>query len=122
MTSRIDALLEAARARLRRLAAHEVPAALRRGAVLVDIRPQAQRGAEGEVPGALVIERNVLEWRLDPSCPFHIPEVTSPHMRVVLVCNEGFGSSLAAATLRRLGLSRATDLVGGFAAWRELVG
>jgi SAM-dependent methyltransferase len=87
---------------------------------VVDTRPIEQRRRDGELPGAIVVDRNVLEWRLDPSCPHHLPEVTDVGRRIILVCNEGFSSSLAAATLRDLGLERATDLIGGFQAWRQL--
>lgn len=90
------------------------------GALVVDTRPVEQRQRDGELPGALIIDRNVLEWRLDPTCPHHIPEVSDTRVRIIVVCNEGFSSSLAAATLRNLGLERATDLAGGFQAWREL--
>jgi rhodanese-related sulfurtransferase len=86
----------------------------------VDIRPVEQRARDGEMPGAVVIDRNVLEWRLDPTSPHCIPD-TAPDRRIVLVCNEGYGSSLAARTLRDLGLSRATDLVGGFQSWLDWV-
>jgi rhodanese-related sulfurtransferase len=114
MTSRIDRVLDAARARLRRLPAREVPAALRRGAVLVDIRPQAQRAREGEVPAALVIERNVLEWRCDPTSDAKLPQAKDDDVEWVLLCSEGYTSSLAAAALLDLGLHRATDVVGGY--------
>jgi rhodanese-related sulfurtransferase len=119
VTSRIDDLLAAARARLRRLAAHEVPAALARGAVLVDIRPQAQRDSEGTVPGALVIERNVLEWRCDPTSGASLPEAVDDDVEWVVLCSEGYTSSLAAASLRDLGLRRATDVVGGYRSLAE---
>ncbi len=112
--SRIDAVLEAARARLRRLPAAQVPAALARGAVLVDIRPAAQRAAEGEVPGALVIERNVLEWRCDPTSDARIPQAVDDDVEWVVLCSEGYTSSLAAAALQDLGLHRATDVIGGY--------
>ena len=88
------------------------------GAVVVDTRSSAQRDRDGELPGALVIERNVLEWRLDPSSPHRIPEADHHDRRIIVVCDEGYASSLAAGSLRRLGLSRATDLVGGYQAWR----
>jgi rhodanese-related sulfurtransferase len=91
--------------------------AWREGALLVDIRPAAQRAAEGTVPGALVIERNVLEWRLDPTCEARLPEATGWDRRVIVFCSEGYASSLAAATLQDIGLRNATDLDGGFAAW-----
>ena len=119
MTSRIDAVLDAARARLRRIEAHEVPAALDRGAVLVDIRPAAQRAAEGEVPGALVIERNVLEWRCDPTSDARIPEAVDDDVEWVVLCSEGYTSSLAAAALQDLGLHKATDVIGGYQALAE---
>ncbi|WP_299563020.1 rhodanese-like domain-containing protein [uncultured Mycolicibacterium sp.] len=114
--SRVDALLAAARTRLRRLEAGEVPAALAAGAVLVDIRPAAQRAAEGELPGALVIERNVLEWRCDPTSDTRLPQATGDDVYWVIVCSEGYTSSLAAAALQDLGLHRATDVVGGYRA------
>ena len=109
-------MLDAARARLSRLPAHEVPVAVRRGAVLVDIRPQAQRDIEGEVPAALVIERNVLEWRCDPTSDARLPEAVDDEVEWVLLCSEGYTSSLAAASLLDLGLHRATDVVGGYRA------
>jgi rhodanese-related sulfurtransferase len=112
--SRIDRMLDKARARLRRLAADQVPDALRRGAVLVDIRPQAQRAREGEVPGALVVERNVLEWRCDPTSDARLPQAVDDHVEWVIVCSQGYTSSLAAAALQDLGLHRATDVVGGY--------
>jgi rhodanese-related sulfurtransferase len=114
MTSRIDALLADARARLHRLEAREVPAALARGAVLVDIRPAAQRASEGEVPAALVIERNVLEWRCDPTSDAKLPQALDDDVEWVVLCSEGFTSSLAAAALQDLGLHRATDVIGGY--------
>jgi len=112
--SRIDRVLDAARRRYRRLPAAEVPDAVRRGAVLVDIRPQAQRFREGEVPGALVIERNVLEWRCDPTSDAKIPEAVGDDVEWVVLCSEGYTSSLAAASLVDLGLHRSTDVVGGY--------
>lgn len=112
--SRIDRVLDAARARLRRLTADELPGALRRGAVLVDIRPQAQRAHEGDVPGALVIERNVLEWRCDPTSDARLPHAVGDDVEWVILCSEGYTSSLAAAALHDLGLHRATDVVGGY--------
>ncbi|WP_158167606.1 rhodanese-like domain-containing protein [Mycolicibacterium smegmatis] len=112
--SRIDTILEAARARLDRLAAENLPAALDDGAVLVDIRPAAQRAHEGEVPGALVIERNVLEWRCDPTSEAKIPQAVDDDVYWVILCSEGYTSSLAAAALLDLGLHRATDVIGGY--------
>jgi rhodanese-related sulfurtransferase len=90
------------------------------GALVVDTRPGEQRERDGELPGAVVIDRNVLEWRLDPTSPHHIPEVDDRDRRVIVVCSEGYASSLAADTLRRLGLRRATDLCGGFQAWKAI--
>jgi rhodanese-related sulfurtransferase len=115
--SRIDQVLDSARARLRRLAADEVPAALGRGALLVDIRPQAQRTCEGEVPEALkalIIERNVLEWRCDPTSEARLPQAIGDDVEWVILCSEGYTSSLAAAALQDLGLYRATDVIGGY--------
>jgi rhodanese-related sulfurtransferase len=114
MASRIDAVLEAARARLRRMPARDVPAALERGAVLVDIRPQEQRQREGEVPAALVIERNVLEWRCDPTSDARLPQAVGDDVEWIVMCSEGYTSSLAAAALLDLGLHRATDVIGGY--------
>jgi rhodanese-related sulfurtransferase len=112
--SRIDLVLRAARRRYRRVRATEVPAALRRGAVLVDIRPQAQRSREGDLPGALVIERNVLEWRCDPTSDAKRPEAVGDDVEWVIVCSEGYTSSLAVAALLDIGLHRATDVIGGY--------
>jgi rhodanese-related sulfurtransferase len=112
--SRIDRVLDTARGRYRRLTAAEVPDALWRGAVLVDIRPAAQRAREGAVPGALVIERNVLEWRCDPTSDARVPEAVGDDVEWVIVCSKGYTSSLAAAALLDLGLHRATDVVGGY--------
>lgn len=114
MTSRIDTVLASARSRLRRLPASDLPAALGRGALLVDIRPQAQRDREGDVPGALVIERNVLEWRCDPTSDVRLPQAVDDDVHWVVLCSEGYTSSLAAASLLDLGLHRATDVIGGF--------
>lgn len=114
MSSRIDAVLEAARSRLKRIEAVDVPAALQRGALLVDIRPAAQRAAEGDVPGALVIERNVLEWRADPTSDARIPEAVDDDVEWIVLCSEGYTSSLAAAALQDLGLHKATDVIGGY--------
>ena len=114
MTSRIDRVLENARRRLRRLPAREVPDALARGAVLVDIRPQAQRDREGGVPAAMVIERNVLEWRCDPTSDARLPQALDDDVEWVIVCSEGYTSSLAAAALLDIGLHRTTDVIGGY--------
>ena len=113
----VDELLAEARAELSRLTPEQARAAQDRGAIIVDIRPIEQRGADGEIPGAHVIARNVLEWRVDPSSEARDPDVAQPGRQVIVTCNEGYQSSLAAATLRRLGVD-ATDMVGGFQAWR----
>ncbi|MCM6772810.1 rhodanese-like domain-containing protein [Nocardia sp. CDC159] len=112
----IDRMLENAREQLRRIYAFELPQAIARGALLVDIRPQAQRVKEGTLPGALVIERNVLEWRLDPTSSARLALATGHDVEWIVVCSEGYTSSLAAASLQQLGLHRATDLVGGYQA------
>jgi rhodanese-related sulfurtransferase len=112
-------MLDAARARLRRLHPQEVPAAVRRGAVLVDNRPQAQRENEGGLARALVIERNVLEWRCDPTSGARLPHAVDHDVEWVVLCSEGYTSSLAAASLQDLGLHRATDVVGGFRSLAE---
>ncbi|MFJ9113928.1 rhodanese-like domain-containing protein [Streptomyces sp. NPDC102394] len=115
----IDELLERVRVGYERIGPEEAYAAARAGeAVLVDIRYAALRERDGLIPGALVVERNELEWRLDPQGSHRLPEATGHDLRVVVICNEGYASSLAAASLHTLGLSRATDLVGGFQAWR----
>ncbi|MEG3635186.1 rhodanese-like domain-containing protein [Micromonospora sp. S2-005] len=114
----IDEILAAARSRLRRLSPIDAHAAQRAGAVIVDIRPAAQRSTHGEIPGAVVIERNVLEWRLDPRSDARLGFADGYDLAVVVVCQEGYTSSLAAAALHDLGLQRATDVVGGFAAWQ----
>ncbi|WP_036527312.1 rhodanese-like domain-containing protein [Nocardia sp. CNY236] len=101
---------------LNRVYAGELPDAVARGAILVDIRPQAQRGREGTLPGALVIERNALEWRLDPSSSARLALATDHDVEWIIVCSEGYVSSSAVAALQRLGLRRATDLVGGYRA------
>ncbi|MCX4745443.1 rhodanese-like domain-containing protein [Kitasatospora sp. NBC_01287] len=118
MTTTIDDLVARARAGVHRPGAQEAYRAQQHdGALLIDIRPAAQRGIEGQIPDALVIERNVLEWRLDPTGSHRIPEATGYDLPIVLVCSEGYASSLAAASLRELGLHRATDLDGGFVGW-----
>ncbi len=112
----IDEVLAAARARLHRLTADEARAALADGAVLVDIRPAAQRAQHGQPPEALVIERNVLEWRFDPSSDAALP-IADHDLQVIVLCQEGYTSSLAATALQDLGITRATDVIGGWAAW-----
>jgi rhodanese-related sulfurtransferase len=113
----IDQLLAEARARLRRLTPTEAHAAAAAGAPLVDIRPGWQRAEEGEVPGALLVERNHLEWRFDPECAARVPQAGGYDVQVIVLCSEGYTSSLAADSLRSLGLHRATDVIGGFHAW-----
>jgi rhodanese-related sulfurtransferase len=115
----IEQTLSAARARLRRLSPDEAyEAVAKTEAILVDIRPESQRAIEGSIAGALVVERNVLEWRLDPASSARLPVATDHDLQVIVFCSEGYASSLAAADLQVLGLGRATDLVGGFHAWR----
>ena len=114
----IDEHLACARSALERLSPKEAAAAHDDGALLIDIRPIHQRSADGEIPGALVIDRNVLEWRLDPAGPDRIPEVEGYDQPMIVFCDEGYASSLAAASLQALGLRRATDLDGGYQAWR----
>ena len=114
---RIDEMLTAARACLNRLTPREAHESARSGAVIVDIRPEPYRHMEGEITGAIFIERNVLEWRLDPTSYSRLP-IVHYDLPIIVVCNERYGSSLAAAALKELGLYRATDLIGGFRAWR----
>jgi rhodanese-related sulfurtransferase len=114
--SAIEVLLAQARVRLDRVEPERIADEVAAGAILVDIRPIEQRQRDGELTGAMIIDRNVLEWRLDPTSPDRLPLATGADVRYVVVCNEGYSSSLAAATLRDLGLHRATDLVGGFQA------
>lgn len=113
----VDEVLAAARSRLRRMKPAHCAAALARGALLVDIRTEAQRREQGEVPGSLVVERNVLEWRFDPCCDARIPQVTGYDQEIVVMCVEGYTSSLAAVALADLGHTRVTDMEGGFLAW-----
>ncbi|MFB7498998.1 rhodanese-like domain-containing protein [Streptomyces sp. NPDC056161] len=115
----MDELLTQVRAGYRRIEPRAAYEAARGGqALLVDIRYAALREHDGLIPGALVVERNELEWRLDPQGSHRVPEATGHDLRVVVICNEGYASSLAAASLHQLGLHRATDLIGGFQAWR----
>jgi rhodanese-related sulfurtransferase len=116
--SRIDELLEQARARLRRVDAAGARAAVEAGAVLVDIRAESQRRRDGVVPGSVFIARNVLEWRCDPGGSDRDERVADPRRPLIIMCDAGYQSSLAAATLQELGHDRATDLDGGFQAWR----
>lgn len=115
----IDEILDSARQRLRRLDPVQAQQAMSRGAILVDTRPLAQRQAQGSVPGALVVERNVLEWRFDPRSEARLPDASGYDVHLIVMCSEGYSSSLAAASLQDLGLHNATDLAGGFAAWAK---
>ena len=115
----VDTLLASARARIgTRVQADELPLAMNRGALVVDIRPSELRARDGELPGAVVIDRNTLEWRLDPTCSYRLAGMDDRARRVIIVCDEGYASSLAAATLLDLGLTNVSDLEGGYQAWR----
>lgn len=114
----IDELLERVRLDLERVTPQEARDTAAEGGLLVDIRYAALRERDGLVPGALVVERNELEWRLDPQGSHRAAEAVSHDLRVVVICNEGYASSLAAVSLRQLGLRHATDLIGGFQAWK----
>jgi rhodanese-related sulfurtransferase len=116
-TTGVEAALERARIAMQRLDPHQTQAAAAAGALLVDTRTDRQRAVQGDLPGAIVIDRTVLEWRLDPTSPSRIPEAEGPGLQVVVVCRQGYSSSLAAASLRTIGLHRATDMVGGVEAW-----
>jgi rhodanese-related sulfurtransferase len=116
----VDGLLRRARQGLDRVRPEDLATEVAAGAVVIDIRPVEQRLRDGNLPGAVVVDRNVLEWRLDPTCPHRLPLASDAGIRYIVLCNEGFSSSLAAATLRELGLHRATDLAGGFQAWAAL--
>ena len=113
----IDELLAQVRRRIDRIGPAEAAARQAAGALLVDTRPWEQRSRDGEVPGAVLVDRNVLEWRLDPASPDRIPQVTGYDLEVIVLCNEGYSSSLVADTLRSLGLTSAVDVIGGFVAW-----
>ena len=114
----IDRILEKARRRFKRLTPEQAATAQANGALIVDTRTSEQRERDGEIPGALAIDRTVMEWRLDPTSPDHVPQATSPGVRVIVVCAQGYSSSLAAASLQDLGLVNATDIIGGFEAWK----
>ena len=116
-TRSIEEILAAARIRLVRVEPEDLERERAAGALIVDIRPVEQRTRDGALPGAILIDRNVLEWRLDPACEHHIADVADYDARIVIVCNEGYQSSLAAALLHDVGLHRATDLIGGYQAW-----
>jgi rhodanese-related sulfurtransferase len=114
----VEQLLAAARARLERLTPDQAHAAMREGAQLIDIRSESQRASDGVIPGAWFVPRNVLEWRLDPACPHCDSFLAHVENALVLICEEGYQSSLAAATVRRFGQRSVTDVVGGFQAWK----
>lgn len=114
----IHQLLADARRGLERLEPREALEATRGGAALIDIRSDSQIARDGAIPGALVYPRNVLEWRLDPASEGHDPRAPALGDQLIVVCDEGYQSSLVAATLQQLGFERATDLAGGFQAWR----
>ena len=116
--STIDEVLERARRRLIRVDPEQAAAEQARGALLIDTRTSDQRAEQGEIPGALVIDRTVLEWRLDPASSSHISAATDHQVRVIVLCAQGYSSSLAAASLQEIGLVNATDMIGGFHAWK----
>lgn len=118
-TSAIERHLEQARTGLDRVTAEQAFADCEDGALLIDTRTFEQRRVQGDVPGALCIDRTVLEWRLDPTGPWCEPEVEGPETRIIVMCRQGYSSSLAAASLQAVGLSEATDIIGGFEAWRD---
>lgn len=115
---KIDDLLETARARLDRLTPAEARDAMARGGIILDTRTYEQRRAHGVIPGAVVMSRNIIEWRVDPTSGWEDPDVVARTGPVIVMCDEGFASSLAAATLRDLGIDDATDMVGGYQAWK----
>ena len=119
MSTSADDLVVQARRRIHRVGPYELDGVLAEGGLVVDIRPAAQRLEEGSLPGAVIVERNVLEWRFDLNGDHHLPEVHSLSQPVVIMCSQGYASSLAAASLADLGYTRAADLVGGFRAWRS---
>jgi rhodanese-related sulfurtransferase len=121
VTMTADDILRKARQRITRVGPHELDGITAGGGIVVDIRPVAQRQSEGEFPGAIVVERNVLEWRFDPNGSHRLPEVRGGDQAVIVVCSEGYASSLAAASLADLGYRRAADLVGGYQAWSEWI-
>ena len=116
-TITVDEWLAGARARLDRVQPQDLAQEIADGAIVIDTRDSADREAEGAMPGAVIVTRNVLEWRMSPSSPTRLEGITADS-RVIIVCNDGFSSSIAAASLHDLGLPRATDLVGGYRAWR----
>lgn len=114
----LDELLAESSARIERLEPAEAHAAIEEGAALVDIRSDTSRVREGIIPGSLHVPRTVLEWRLDPSSPWRTPHAPELDQRVMVICDHGFSSILAAATLADIGFARAGDVIGGFEAWR----
>jgi rhodanese-related sulfurtransferase len=119
MPRTVDEMLAEARASLERVTPEQAYAELRKGAILIDTRTSEQRAAGGAIPGAKAIGLNVLEWRLDPESDSRVPEATGHDVRVILFCEQGYSSSLAASRLQSLGIHRATDVIGGFEAWRD---
>jgi len=119
MPRTVDDLLREARALLDRVTPEQASAELEDGALLIDVRTDAQRATHGVIPGAIAIGLNVLEWRLDPASEWRIPQATGHDVRAIVCCQQGYSSSLAAARLQSLGLYRATDVIGGFEAWRD---
>src|SRR5260370_24781817 len=119
MAPTIDEVVERARRRLLRVTPEQAAAELAQGALLVDTRTESQRTVQGEIPGAIVIDRTVLEWRLDPTSPSHIEQASDHQVSVIVVCAEGYSSTLAAASLQDLGLLNATDVIGGFEALKD---
>jgi len=114
----IDDVLEVARSRYPRVTPEQAVAEQAAGALLIDTRTSEQRSRDGVIPGAFVIDRTVFEWRLDPTSPSCIPEAANHEVRLIVICAQGFSSSLAAASLLDLGLTNATDVIGGFEAWK----
>jgi rhodanese-related sulfurtransferase len=121
MSTSADDLVERARGRIHRVEPCELPGVMAEGGLVIDIRPAAQRREEGSLPGAIVVERNVLEWRLDPKGTHRLADVDGLAQSVVIVCSAGYASSLAAASLAELGYTRASDLIGGYLAWRSWI-
>ncbi len=117
-SSAVSELLDLARAQLTRYRPEQAADAMRRGAVLIDLRPTEYRWRFGEIPGAVAVSRHVLEWRVDLTGPWHLKELSGPDQEIILICNEGYTSSLAAYQLRtQLGLKHVSDVEGGFTAW-----
>jgi rhodanese-related sulfurtransferase len=122
LTRSVDDLLNISRQRVSRVTPSQLADVLDSGGIVIDIRPAHQRSTEGPLPGALVVERNVLEWRLDPNSPYRLPAVRDHGQQVIVVCSEGYASSLAAASRADLGFERAGDLEGGHKAWATWAG